>query len=425
MQLAIQNRVLRWFLLAAEMGAFLAIATWIVKAYLAKVADKKGTAENLQRAIRLDSNNAEYHRRLGRMYEYVPEHYQPEKALEEFRTAVRLSPYNPKAWLNLGGALEFRGETAEAEKCLQRADFLAPNLPDIQWPVANFYLLHGNVNETFRHFRVVLGGTRNYDQAIYSTVWKATTDSNEILREVIPDDLAAEFSYLNYLTGHKQFAETKPLWKRILDRRETFDPRQVAYFIDSLIDAQLSQQAFGVWSDLQRKGIIQAPRPEDPNLVFDEDFEEEPLNMGFGWRVVPVEGVYAGRDVSTYRSPSHALLVQFPGKENCDYGHVFQFVKVSPDRTYRLQAYMKTEGITTDSGPHLEVRDPFTVAALDKLTENMTGTTSGWTSVNLDFTSGPKTELIQILLRRVPSQKLDNLISGKVWIDDVRLVPFP
>jgi hypothetical protein len=41
----------------------------------------------------------------------------------------------------------------------------------------------------------------------------------------------------------------------------------------------------------------------------------------------------------------------------------------------------------------------------------------------LDFTAGPKTELIVVRLTRLPSKKFDNLISGKVWLDDVQLTP--
>jgi hypothetical protein len=40
-----------------------------------------------------------------------------------------------------------------------------------------------------------------------------------------------------------------------------------------------------------------------------------------------------------------------------------------------------------------------------------------------DFTTGPQTHLIHILLRRVPSVRFDNKISGTVWVDDVALLP--
>jgi hypothetical protein len=130
-------------------------------------------------------------------------------------------------------------------------------------------------------------------------------------------------------------------------------------------------------------------------------------------------------DTSTYRSPSHSLLIQFTGKRNMDYGHLYQFVKVSPGRSYSLQAFAKTENITTDSGPRLEVYDFYDPTALDTVSENFIGTTTGWEPILLDFKTGPKTELIVVRIRRLPSRKFDNLIAGKFWLDDVRLTPLP
>jgi hypothetical protein len=161
--------------------------------------------------------------------------------------------------------------------------------------------------------------------------------------------------------------------------------------------------------------------PSENNLICNGNFEDELLNFGFAWRIIPTEGVFAGPVTSTFHSPSHALLIQFSGKENLLYQQVFQYVKVSPGQTYRLRAFMKTEGITTDSGPRLEVYDAYNATALDKSTDDLTGNSDGWTSLLLDFAAGPKTELIVVRLTRWPSKKFDNLIAGKVWLDDVQL----
>ena len=86
---------------------------------------------------------------------------------------------------------------------------------------------------------------------------------------------------------------------------------------------------------------------------------------------------------------------------------------------------MKTAGITTDSGPRLEVRDASDPAELQALSESLTGSTMGWSPVALDFKAGPQTELIVVTVIRLPSRKLDNLIAGKVWVDDVTLAEVP
>jgi hypothetical protein len=401
---------------------FLAVVGWNAKTYVAYELSRKPTVKNLELAVRLDPGNADYHLTLGRLYQYSIADIQPDKAVEHFRRAAELSAGDPRAWVDLAAALEFQGKISESEACLRRADFLAPNLPAFQWPIANFYLLHGNIDEAFRHFKVVLAGTSQYDQVVFRTAWKATEDPEKILNELIPRRVATEFSYLYYLLSQQHFPEAQAVWKLIMSGTEKFTAQQAAGYINILITARRPEDAYQVWRDLQGKGLARGPATgTQENLLANGDFEDELLNMGFDWRIAPVEGVYAGLDTAAYHSPSHALLVQFSGKQNVNYRNVYQYVKVSPGRRYRLQAFLKTENITTDSGPRLEVRDAYDPGALDTFSENLTENTNGWTSFLLDFETGPKTELVIVGLARPPSRKLDNLIAGKVWLDDVRL----
>lgn len=423
-QLTLKQALGRPALIAVEVIVFLLAVGWIAKTYIAQVVARTVDIKHLQLAIRLDPQNSQYHLSLGRLYEYVPASLDATKAMHEFRTAVQLSPYDPEAWINLGAALEFDGKIEEAEACLRRTDELAPKIPVYQWPIGNFFLLHGNTTEAFQHFKVVLAGTRQYDQIIFGTAWKASENPGEILNQLVPRDLPAEFSYLSFLLDHQHFEEADPVWKRILTSPAKFAPQQAAGYIDSLIHAHKANEAYRVWSDLGDEGLIRNAGPTTRgSLITNGDFEDEMLNMGFGWRIVPVPDVYAGVDTSTYHSPNHALLVQFMGKENLDYRRVYQYVKVSPNRSYRLQVFMKTDGITTDSGPRLEVRDVYNPRDLDTFSDGLTGSTDGWTPVHLDFKTGAKTELIVVNLARLRSKKLDNLIQGKVWVDDVKLVP--
>lgn len=424
MQITIRNNLATSLLVSVEAAIFLVSIGWVGKAYVADALAGRPTVNNLERAVKIDPGNADFHIQLGRLCEYNPLDVQLAKAEEHFRRATNVDSYDPQTWLELAAALEFQGRMEEAGRCLRRVHILAPNLPAYQWPIANFYLLQGNIDEAFRHFRVVLAGTTHYDNNVFGLAWKATDDGGKILRELIPEEVTTEFSYLNFLTSQGRLDEAQTLWKRIATGREAFPLNQSSPYLDNLISARRGGEAYQVWTDLQKKGIIRPSAvPSEQNLIWNGDFEDEMLNMGFAWRIAPVEGVYAGLDTVSYHSPSHSLLVQFPGKQNLQYRHVYQYVKVSPGQSYRLRAFMKTEGITTDSGPRLEVSDAYNAAALDKFTDDLTGTSDGWSSSLLDFSTGPETELIVVRLCRLPSKKLDNLIAGKIWLDDVRLTP--
>jgi hypothetical protein len=424
MQIAIRPSAARWLLIGVEIAILVVFIVWVGKLCVAGMLANKPTTDNLERAVKLDPSNAEFHMRLGSLYEYSPTDMQLGKAEENFRRATHLEPYDPQTWLDLAAALQFQGRVDEAEACRRRVDLLAPKLPAYQWPLANFYLLQGNSDEALRHFKLVLAGTSQYDTNVFRLAWKATDDPGKILQELIPERTKTEFNYLNFLLAQHRLDDAPPVWKRILEGSDEFSAKDASPYIDTLIAGHKPDDAYQVWTDLQMKGLIRSSSTlSSANIIFNGDFEDEFLNFGFAWRIVPVEGVYAGVDSSTFHSPSHALMVQFSGKDNLDYAHVYQYVKVSPKQAYHLQALMKTEGITTDSGPRLEVYDAYNPSVLDKLTDDLTGTSDAWTTVLLDFVTGPKTELLVVRLKRLPSKKLDNLIAGRVWLDDVRLTP--
>lgn len=406
-----------------ELGVFLALVIWVSKTYVAERISQVASIQDFQLAAKLDPGDSAYQLNLGRVFQYSLTEANPDAALRHLKRAAGLNPYDPQVWLDLGAALEFQGKTVEAEACLRRADFLAPGLPDYQWAIGNFFLLHGNVDEAFRHFKAVLDQTDRYDQILFSIAWKASGDAQKILTQLIPISVPAEFRYLFFLLAQGRFPEARSVWERIASSPEVFDPPLAGFYMEKLIAARRIDEAARVWNDLRTKGLIKPPEePTARNLVVNGDFEEPILNFGFDWRMVPQDGVITSIDDTVFHSPGHSLLIQFRGKQNLAYQNVYQYVRVRPGRLYGLRAFMKTSEITTDSGPRLEVRDANDPGAIDKASENLTGSTTGWTPILLEFKTGPKTELIVVVVIRPPSQKFDNLIAGKVWLDDVSLV---
>lgn len=422
MAIRIRNRTLRYSLIALEVLAFLVLGAWIGMHYHASVLAEQPSQPSLARAVQLTPGNAEYHLKLGRLYHYDLTGLDPERALHHLKRAAQLNPHDARPWLELARAYELEGQKEEAEACLRQADRLTPNIPSIQWVIGNYYLLHGSVNDALRHFRAVLAGTRAYDQVLFRTAWKATDDPKRILEELIPNDLETEFSYLTFLLANENIDEARPVWEQMLAAQEGLTVQHAAGYIGALINGRRPDEAYAVWQDLAKKGLIRGGSDVGSgNLIFNGDFEDAALAMGFDWRIVAVDGATVGIDEMTYRSPRRAAVVHFSGTHNVNFRHLLQFVKVYPRTLYRLQAFMRAENITTDSGPRLEVYDFYEPTSLLKQTESLQGTTNGWEPRVMDFMTGPHTELIVVALRRLRSQKFDNQIAGKVWLDDVRL----
>jgi hypothetical protein len=111
--------------------------------------------------------------------------------------------------------------------------------------------------------------------------------------------------------------------------------------------------------------------------------------------------------------------VELGGKENLSYGGVAQRTVVRAGR-YRLRAYAKTEELSTDRGLAVRVFDVESPGRLDVRTEELKGTNE-WKQVELTFTAGQGTQLIEVQLSREPSLKFDNKIRGTLWLDGATL----
>jgi len=425
-RIAVHQRLACRLLLALEIAAFLALSVRIGRNCLASWAADGTSAEELTRAVQLDPGNAEYHLRLARLALYSVAEADPELAREHLLRASGLSPRNVQVWLELSAAFGFQGDNEKAELFLRRADRMAPRIPAVQWVVGNFYLLQGNNNDAFKHFRVTLDGTRRYDRILFRTAWKASEDGAKILTELIPPQINTEFAYLYYLLNENKPTEARAVWKRIAASPEKFDAGRAAGFVDWLLNARMPDDAGQVWSDLINKGLIPPTyKPTAQNLITNGNFEDDLLGAGFDWRIAKAESVEVYVDGSTSHSPSHSVRVKFSGKVNASFDRVYQHVRVEPSQKYRFQAYLKTEGITTDSGLRLRVLDYYAPTQLLEFSENFTGTTPTWSQVWLEFKTGPTTQLVLVSLVRSPSRKLDNLIAGTAWLDDVSLTPIP
>ena len=423
MRIQVEDQSAQRILMICLIAGFALATVWIGKTYFADRAGHTLTIDSLRLATRLDPRNSTYHVQLGRLYQYSVTNPKPAEAIQQFQQAVKSNPYDPQAWINLAAAHEFQGDPSSAEEDLRHASTLAPNLPQFQWTIGNYFLLHGNTLEAFQHLKVVLASSRQYDRTVFNIAWKSSGNAEQILQKLIPNDLPAEFSYLNYLITEQRFPEAEAVWKRIAATPETFNPHEASGYIDTLIKTGRVDVAYHVWTALQGKGLIHSSAGSpNQNLITNGNFEDPLLNMGFGWRIQDVAGVYAGLDTATFHSPGHSLFVQFTGKQNLNYHQVFQFVRVSPSQVYQLDAFMKTQDITSDSGPRLEVVDAYNPQALDKFTTGMTGTSGGWNPLNIEFKTGPKTQILLVLLVRPPSKTDDdNVITGKVWLDDVQI----
>lgn len=186
----------------------------------------------------------------------------------------------------------------------------------------------------------------------------------------------------------------------------------------ALLAARHSQPATGLPS--------QEPRASSANLVFNANFAQPILNAGFDWQLNQQNYVTLdfteGEGFSPTQRPtniSRVLRIDFTVPHNADDELIYQFVPVIPGQTYELKAYMRSEGITSDSGPRLRVIDPQCPQCLDVDTASATGTTP-WHEASVQFTARA-IPVVRISVWRPRSRTFPMDISGRAWIDDITL----
>ncbi len=91
-----------------------------------------------------------------------------------------------------------------------------------------------------------------------------------------------------------------------------------------------------------------------------------------------------------------------------------QLVPVQPNTTYHFAAWVKP-ALQTASGLRWRIVD--LASGQFAQSEDVRGT-SDWQQIETDFTSGPHTRLVQLMMVRDPAQPL---IRGEIRIDDLRL----
>ena len=255
-----------------------------------------------------------------------------------------------------------------------------------------------------------------------SRAWRSDPDVHVLLDQILPDTPAALWGAIAFLSDAQESAAGLTVWNRLIAKRPAMEWNRVFAFLDMLVKQERYDDAGSVWRQATSLAGGSQQAQEAQSLVFDGGFEKDVSGGGFGWQEMDVSGADFDFDNDVKHSGERSARIVFDGSQNLNYGNLFQQVLVTPGTHYRFQGYLRTDQITTDSGVRFEIYDPKDQKHLDVLTPNERGT-QPWTLEEADFTTGPQTHLIRVRVFRAPSDRLDNKISGTVWVDDVKIFP--
>lgn len=377
------------------------------------------TPENLARGVRWHPRNPELWTRYAQSWLFSD----PAKAADAFQRAAALNPMDTGNWDGLAAAYLQLGDAGKAEAAMRARLVAAPHSPQAAWQLANLLLFQGREEEAFPLLRVAAASDSAMRPPVFEVAWKIAPAA-AILAEIVPPEPEARRDYLHFLIDRRKLSEAYEVWQKI---RKT-GPEAVKSgnaYVMALADAGRGRDAARVWEQILEDTNREAAKPRG-ELVTNGDFELDLLNAGLDWRLAAGPGYQIALDNFVLQHGSRSLRVAFDGSANPEFRAVSQLVPVEPNRDYRFRGYIKTENITTDNGLR------FCVSAyaappkesFEHCSENRVGD-NPWLLEQIDFRTGPGTQVVSVALNRQYSKKFNNLLQGKVWMDALSIQPRP
>ncbi|MGB7493669.1 MAG: hypothetical protein WBR26_10525 [Candidatus Acidiferrum sp.] len=409
----------RLLLLAAVILCSGALTLFSGKAYLAAHWNNSANPGRWVSATRLEPANAEYwaHVGLSRQWDASPE--STREAIRYLQQAVQINSRSADLWMDLADAYATSGDPIRTQDAYEKAQANYPISAEVAWRYGSFLLFEGEFARSYEQIRRAISNDPSLTQRAVAECWQANPNIATILN-VLPAKSEYYLDAMDFFLSQRLSDPAVAVWNRWRKLKLPVELPNATPLVDALIEQKRVPEAQQTW--IQAVQLSNWPRDPggDGSVVWNGGFEHGFASGGFDWREVAVKDVRFDIDRFVAHSGSRSLRVQFDGTQNLDFQHLFQYVSVEPNTHYRFLAYIKTDQISTDRGICFEIVDPWHPSQVEVLTSDFKGTNT-WMPVQAEIVTGPDTNLLEIVLRRVPSWKFDNKLSGTAWVDDIEL----
>lgn len=361
--------------------------------------------------------------RVGRLRQWDFVHSDLSKAIAEYQKAVQDDPRSAHYWMDLASAYEAAGDNARAQDAYARAQAVYPLSAEVAFNYGNFLLREQEYSAAYKELRQAVGTDPTFLPLTISRTWRSSEDIDQLLDQVLPADADAYLQALDFFGSIHNAQPGLAVWRRLVALGKPFPLPRTFALLDELIRENRADDARRVWLEALAAAGLPHEKPANGSVIWNGDFVGDFANGGLGWRWNPyLAGVTCGIDPHAAPDGRRASRLDFSGGSNIPLDSPFQYAAVEPNQSYHFHAYMRSQGITTESGPRFSVTDPNHAGAVNVITDNFIGSHS-WTAVETDVATGPDTHFLLIRLVRSPSGLFDNKLGGTAWIADVSLIP--
>jgi tetratricopeptide (TPR) repeat protein len=392
------------FAAVLALSLFLVIAAYSAVGLDAYLLASTGLQQDIARAMQLSPWNSAYALDYARS--------ETEQSGAALQRAVRLSPYNASAWMDIGMRFELAGEHAAAERALleaaQRDRTFQP-----AWTLANYYCRRQNLSEFATWMRRAAAMSYEDPKPLFELCRRASDDQKFILDEALPSTGRILRAYLEYLVARNLWEDAAPAAGRLAAVANSADAPALLAYCDVVLEAgrpasHLLPSARHVWNSLcERKILPYSPIDEHRSSITNSTFSNPTVEHAFDWRIVPN---LTGVDQIPI-NPGWRIALNGKQAEHCVF--LMQFIPSVPGAHYQLRTKMVASGLAEQNGIVWHASDAISGTSI-AIAAQQTGL--------LNFRA--PTALVRLALEyhRVPGTVR---AEGAVSIQDVELVTLP
>jgi len=373
------------------------------------------------RAAQIEPGNGEYWYKLGFNRQWDLNDADAGQVITYLRRAVSIDPRSANYWMALAGAYESAGQIPQAREAFHTALQNYPASGEAHWRFGSFLLRQGETKQAYAEIHFAAKVDPRLIRLAISRVWPATHDVEALLNDVLPNSLEAQQEALEAFSSDDQIDPALAVWKHMVAAGEAIPIKSAFPLVQILLGANRGEDAREVW----RQALVAGGHPDEADtgssLIFNGGFEYDAVNGGLDWRLVPISGVNYDYDSTNPHSGKRALRLTFDGEQNPVIESVSQTIVVQPNTRYHFEGYVRTSGVTTESGLHFFIvfeGTPQQPLILDNFTGN-----HPWEKQSADFTTAPGEHVLTLKLLRAKSVRFNNNLAGTMWVDDVSIVP--
>lgn len=341
-----------------------------------------------------------------------------ESAEKHVRRAIVLSPNNYNYRLLLAKVSESRGDLSGAEEILRDALELAPNSYIVHWEVANLLIRRGKAGDSLEHFRFAVNLNPYQLPITLDLMWSVMNQDVSILTAIAGGKPKPRLKLAVFLAGKMRLNEAAAVFEKV-DKTAALSEPDTSMLFDIMIEKGFPMLASKTWTRLITPDAANVERP----AIWNGDFENvrSDLPQQFNWKLKESDYAQVGITGSTARSGTNSLMLSFTGRDTTRLeNEVKRLLVLRPGASYRLEYFVKTEGLRTPEGPRVVIVDSLgsTLAQSSPIPAG----SGEWKPAVVNFTAPRKANgdgsTVFILVRRKPLYDYDEPTRGRIWFDD-------